>query len=205
MAKRRIPTKPNKVRDQLMQATAGIDGEPNWPTTSPTHAEVSAVTSELAAEITTVNKLKAQFSAARARLRDKRDAGVAIIKRIDEVTDGLYGPDSPTKENFGLLPKKSTHGEHAPLTQVLITKIKDGVAPASIFVDWDTNAGARVYEMELYTDAALTERVGNVSTTVSEYEIHGLVSGQQYWIRVRAIRGNEFGSWSDPATRIANL
>lgn len=205
MAKRRIPTQPNNVRDQLMQAAAGIGGEPHWPTTAPTPAEVDATTSELAAEITTVNELKAQFSAARARLRAKRDAAVAMIKRIDDVTDGLYGPDSPTKENFGLMPKKSTHGPSVPLEQVLITKIKAGTAPASIFVDWDTDAGARVYEMEWYTDAALTERVGNASTTVSEYEIHGLVPGQQYWIRVRAIRGNEFGSWSDPTTRIANL
>ena len=39
----------------------------------------------------------------------------------------------------------------------------------------------------------------------SEYEIAGLTMGQQYWIRVRGIRGNEYGQWSDPATRVANL
>ena len=39
----------------------------------------------------------------------------------------------------------------------------------------------------------------------SRMEISELTLGHQYWIRVRAIRGTDSGSWSDPATRIANV
>lgn len=204
MAKRRIPTKPNEVRDQLMQASSGIGGEANWPSTAPTQAEVGVQMGDLFTAITAVNDLKAQLAQARATLRDKRDVGVETMKRIDEVTDGLYGPDGPEKNNFGLPPKKTTR-ESVPLDQVVIIKVEDGTSPASVFVDWDSEQGAAAYQIEWYTDSAMTLQIGNAAISESEYEIAGLTASQQYWIRVRAIRGSEYGPWSDPATRVANI
>jgi Fibronectin type III domain len=205
MAKRRIPTKPNELRDQLSQATAGIGGETNWPTTAPTAAEVTAAMGALYTSITQVNDLKAQLAQARAELHTVRDAGVVIMKRIDEMTDGLYGPDGAEKNNFGLTPKKTSHGSSEPLEQVVITKIENGTSPAAIFVDWDSEAGAAAYQVEWYTDSAMTVQIGNAAVSASEYEIAGLEAKQQYWIRVRAIRGSQYGPWSDPATRVANI
>ena len=205
MAKSRIPTKPSELRDQMQQAFAGIGNEPNWPLTAPTEIQVEAAKVGIANSITQIDDLKSQLSQARATLHTQVDTGVDIMKRIDEVTDGLYGSDNAEKNDFGLPPKKSTAGVTIPLGQVLITKIEAGTAPASIFVDWDTDAGARAYEMEWYSDSAMTQRVGNVSITVSEYEILGLTAGQQYWVRVRSFSGTEKGQWSDIATFMANL
>ncbi len=204
MAKRRIPTKPNELRDQLQQASSAVAGEANWPTTAPSLADIGAVGMNLSSSITQVDSLKAQLAQARAALRTHRDQGVDMMKRIDEVTDGLYGPDGPEKNNFGLPPKK-THGESVPLEQVVITKVEDGTSPASISVDWDSEQGAAAYQIEWYTDSAMTLQIGNAAISESEYEIAGLIASQQYWIRARAIRGNEFGQWSDPATRVANI
>ncbi|MBC8481491.1 MAG: fibronectin type III domain-containing protein [Planctomycetes bacterium] len=205
MAKPRIATKPSDVRDQITQAASGISNELNWPATAPTEIEVDGLRGNLISCIAQVNDLKSQLAQARATLHAKVDACIAIMKRVDEVTDGLYGSDGAEKNNFGLPPKKSTAGVAIPLSQVLITKIEAGTAPASLFVDWDTDAGARAYEMEWYTDSAMTQRIGNVSTTVSEYEILGLIAGQQYWVRIRSLSGSEYGQWSDPATFMANL
>ena len=205
MAKRRIPTKPNELRDQLLQASNAIGAEANWPATAPTATEVQTLTGDLFTAINDVEKYKSQLAQARATLRSKRDAGVAVMKRIDEVTDGLYGPDGAKKNDFGLPPKKTTHGQSGPLEQIVITKITDGTSPASIFVDWDSEAGASAYQVEWYTDSGLTVQVGNAAVSESEYEIAGLEAKQQYWIRIRAIRGSEFGPWSDPATRVANI
>ena len=205
MAKRRIPTKPNELRDQLTQAATGIGGEANWPATAPILPEVSILVVEISSVITQVDGLKAQLAQARAVLRATRDQGVDMMKRIDEVTDGLYGPDGAEKNNFGLTPKKTTHGGSEPLDQIVILKTEDGTSPASIFVDWDTEAGAAAYQVEWYTDSAMTQQIGNAAVSESEYEIAGLTAGQQYWIRVRAIRGGEYGPWSDPATRVANI
>jgi len=204
MAKRKIPTKPNELHDQMMQAATGIGGEANWPPTAPTQADVNTLVGTITAAITQVDDLKAQLSQARANLRAQRDQGVDTMKRIDKVTDGLYGADGPEKNNFGLPPKK-TRGESEPLDQVVITKTEDGTSPASIFVDWNQEEGAAAYQVEWYTDSALTQQVGNAAVSESEYEIAGLEAKQQYWIRVRAIRGSEFGPWSDPATRVANV
>jgi len=204
MAKRRIPTKPNELRDQLLEASTGISGESNWPATAATQADVFAMSGHIHTEITNVNSLKAQLALARTTLRGWCGQGGDIMKGIDQVTDGLYGPDGPQKNNFGLPPKK-IGGESVPLEQVVITKIEDGTGPASIFVDWDQEEGAAAYQVEWYLNAIEGTPVGNAAVSESEYEITGLVSRQQYWVHVRAIRGNDFGPWSDPATRVANL
>ena len=205
MAKPRIPTKPTELRDQLAKASQGIDGESSWPSTAPSKADVDAELDTLSTEITTVDTAAARLRQSRADLRTSRDRGVDIMKQIDHVTDGLYGPDAEAKLLFGLPPKKSTHGESHPLEIVLITKIEDGVTPAAIYVDWATEEGAGAYQIEWYTDPAMTQMVGAAAGSQSEYEIAGLVPGQQYWIRVRAVRGDEVGHWSDVATRVANL
>ena len=204
MTKKRIPTKPNEVRDQLVQAATGIGGESNWPSTAPTQADVNTLSGDLHTEIMNVDSLKAQLATARAALRAKRDEGVDTMKKIDQVTDGLYGPDGPQKENFGLPPKK-IGGESVPLVQVVITKVEDGTAPASIFVDWETQEGAAAYQIEWFMNSITGTPIGNAAVSESEYEITGLNSKMQYWIHVRAIRGTEYGPWSDPATRVANL
>ena len=126
MAKRRIPTKPSELRDQLFQASSGIGAEANWPTTAPTQVDVQTMVSNINNAITLVDSLKAQIAQARATLRTHRDQGVDTMKRIDEVTDGLYGADGPEKNNFGLPPKKKTSGPSVPLEQVVITRIEDG-------------------------------------------------------------------------------
>jgi hypothetical protein len=59
--------------------------------------------------------------------------------------------------------------------------------------------------VQWFSDAPLTQRVGSVTVTLSEYEITGLTHGNQYWVRVRAVRANMTGPWSDQATRVANI
>jgi len=63
------------------------------------------------------------------------------------------------------------------------------------------------YEAEWFTYSALTleTRVGDVTMTQSEFSTSGLTKGHQYWFRVRAIRANQPGPWSDPVTRVAGL
>ena len=205
MSKKRISTKPTELRDQLTLAVGGIEGEISWPATSPNDGDVHGAIDSITASLASVESLKAQLSQARATLHSQVADGIAIMKRIDEITDGLYGSDCAEKTNFGLSPKKSTRGAATPIEQIVITVISEGTAPASIFVDWDTDAGSAAYQVEWFSDSAMTALVGSSAVSSSEYEIQGLAMCQQYWIRVRGISGNEYGAWSDPATRVANL
>ncbi len=47
MARKRIPTKPTELRDQLVQSLSGIGGETNWPLTAPQQIDVDVVKSQL--------------------------------------------------------------------------------------------------------------------------------------------------------------
>jgi hypothetical protein len=82
--------------------------------------------------------------------------------------------------------------------------ITDGTHPASLFVDFDS-ADSAAYEVQWFSDAPLTQMVGSATVTSRDYEITGLTRGQQYWIRVRAVRAGQVGPWSDQATRVANI
>ena len=204
MTKKRIPTKPSDLRDQLAIAATGIGNEPDWPSTGPTQADVTTEATDLHTAITLVKSCEAQLADARTDLHQKRNGGVNTMKRVDQITDGLYGPDSTKKEHFGLPPKKSG-GESVPLVQVIITKVIDGTGPATIFVDWESQQGAAAYQIEWFMNSTGGTPLGNAAISESEYEITGLQPRQQYWFHVRAIRGSEYGPWSDPATRVANI
>jgi len=205
MATPRIHTKPSALLAQLTQAAVGIGGEPAWPATAPTQADVNAEATNLNNDLTEIETMKAQLAAKRKAMHTKCDHGVETMKKLDSITDALYGPDGPEKENFGLPPKKKPGGPSVPLVQVIITKVTDGTAPASIFVDWDSVDGAAAYQIEWFMNSITGTPIGNAAVSESEFEIHGLQSKVQYWIHVRAIRGSEYGTWSDPATRVANL
>ena len=66
MPKRRISTKPNELRDQLLQSTVGINGETNWPASAPTEPEVNGLMLLLTGAIIEVENVKAQLAQARS-------------------------------------------------------------------------------------------------------------------------------------------
>ena len=103
------------------------------------------------------------------------------------------------------LRKKLDRSGVGTLDRVIILQIADGTEPASLLVDWEHVAHAAAYQIEWFTDGALTQLIGESAVTESKFTITGLESGQQYWVRVRAIGGTDGGPWSDPATRVANI
>lgn len=203
----RIPTNPQDLLVQLTQAAAGILGEANWPTQAPSNAATFTAQTNLENSITQVDNLEAQLAVAR-QLRTTRVAeGRDIMKDIDAATDLLYGPSGAEKENFGLPPQQTGGPPPPPLGPPIILGIRDGGGPASIILDWKRIETVASYDVEWFTSAAMTPatRVGNSTVTQSEILIGPLTTGIQYWFRVRSIRANEKGPWSDPATRVAGI
>lgn len=202
----RISRKADALATQCTQAAAGITGAgATWPAaTAPTAAAMTTHATNLNAKLTSINALEAQLSTARQQLKDLVDLARESMNKVDQATDLLYGPDGAQKQNFGLPPKKATATTSGEPEQVVITATTDGTQPHSIWLDWDSVSGA-VYEVQWFSDAALTQMVGSATVTLSEVEIPGLTRGQQYWFRVRAVRASLFGAWSDQATRVANI
>ncbi len=186
-------------------AASGITGVgAGLPARSPTIEDMTA-------HAGTINDMRNQIAAADAQLktlrqslRDAVSSARDDMAKVDQATDLMYGPGGAEKTNFGLDPKKTAGSSTGTPEQVVIRQTGDGTQPASIAVDFDTVEGA-VYEVQWFTDSAMTQSVGSVTVTESEVEIPGLQAGQQYWIRVRAVRAGQYGPWSDPATRVANI
>ena len=137
----------------------------------------------------------------------KDDALEDLIKALKSnilYAENTVNFDDAKLKLIGWAGRKTATALTAPGQSRLLESPKQG--EGWVFLDWKApDAGARAYEMEWYSDSAMTQRVGNVSTTVSEYEILGLTAGQQYWVRVRSFSGTEKGQWSDIATFMANL
>lgn len=201
----RIKKRPDELRDQLLQAAAAITAlGPGWPAGAPSAGSVTTAANAIGASITAIDGF-VNSAAARRQQRDTEVAtGQDIMKTIDGFTTGLYGADGAQKGNFGLAPIVQPGGPLGAPAKITDLRLSDGQLPASLFCDCESIDGSS-YEWEWYSDAGLTMRVGNVTTTPSELTINGLTTGTRYWVRVRAIRGGQFGQWSDADSRVANV
>ncbi len=200
----RIKRKPDELRDQLLQAAAGITAAgATWPAGAPTAAAVTTQANNIGASITAIEGFN---NSAKARIQQRGTevaTGTSTMKLIDGYTTGLYGPQGAQKANFGLTPLVPGPALPVPAKISKLT-IADGQFPASLFCDCETISGAS-YEWEWYASALLTTRLGGITTTSSEHIITGLDTGTRYWVRVRAVRGGQYGMWSDPDSRVANV
>jgi len=205
MAQDRIKRRPDELRDQLLQAAAAITAlGPGWPAGAPTAASVTAEANAIDASITAIEGFDNSAAARRQQRNGEVTTSRGTMGLIDGFTTGLYGADGAEKANFGLPPIIQPGPPLGPPEKITDLKLADGQLPASFFCDCETIEGSS-YEWEWYSDAALTVRVGNVTTTPSELTINGLTTGTRYWVRVRAIRGGQTGMWSDPDSRVANV
>ncbi|MCX7050256.1 MAG: fibronectin type III domain-containing protein [Candidatus Sumerlaeota bacterium] len=201
----RISRNPEELARQCgLAAFAITSAGPGWPASAPSSATLTTCNTNLTSQLSVINSLETQLRAARQAMKPMIDAARDAMAKVDQATDLLYGPDGAEKQNFGLTPKKVGGEASGEPEQVVITATTDGTQPASIWIDWDTVEGA-VYELQWFSDAALTQMVGSATVTNSEYEIPGLTKGNQYWFRVRAVRASLVGPWSDQATRVANI
>ena len=203
------------LAQQCDRAHNAIGGEPNWPTTAPIAMTLLTRSQNLTTQLSVINVLESQLRAARQDMKPFIEDAREDMLKVDQATDLLYGEDSAKKIQFGLDPKKPAGGDGSGagagagggaggIEQVVIRATKDGTHPASIWVDWDSVEGA-VYEIQWFSDAPLTQMIGSATVTASELEVQGLVRGNQYWFRVRAVRASQPGPWSDQATRVANI
>ncbi len=199
----RISEKPQDLLQQCLKASSGISLESQWPITGPTATDLEECYEQLTQILQDVEKSRATYAQARAILEAEIEEAREAMKKVDSVTDGLYGPDNAKKENFGLTPKKISGRGGTPivLDQVIIRKLSDGPDPGSISGTFETVKGAS-YLIEWFSDPQLTALTGSLATTSANFIARGLTRGQEYYFRVRAVKGNNAGQWSMTASRI---
>ncbi len=201
---RRVKSKRWDLQAQIANAARGIAGEAAWPAAAPTEAEVQALADRFEATIVEVERqeqnLKIQQEVARQELAEV----VAMLRRIDFITTGLYGRDGAQKSSFGLRPIDIKPSSSGPVPQVAGLRLSDGLSGGSIQVVWKPVRRA-AFEVQWFDSAGLDRLMGSAATTRAELLIPGLVPGTQIWVRVRALRAGKYGDWSETGTRIANV
>lgn len=197
----RIKTRPDELRDQLNTAAAAATAAgAAWPATAPTPAAITAAATAINTSLTQIATIEGTLATQRQTRDTNVVSGTTIMKGVDEATDFLYGPGGAQKTNFGLPPKGQ--GSIEALHKLIELRTSDGLPAQSILFDWENIENAS-YEIQWFTESALTNLVGSAISTQSEFTITGLAAGTQYWMVVRPARGGQFGPWSDPATRVA--
>jgi len=201
---RRIKTERYALQQQVLSAANGIAGEPAWPAGAPTQVEVQALADELDNLLTQIIEAENDLQGLRSQMKSTVESSQAMLRRIDNITSGLYGIDGAGKIAFGLRPVDTTRNSPGPTPKVSGLVLSDGAAPGSIEVSWKRIPRA-VYEVQWFSDSAMSQIVGSAVATRSELLIPALTPGVQVWVRLRALRGKKQGDWSDAATRIANV
>ncbi len=190
------------LRDQLTDAIAGITAAGlNWPPTAPDAAAVTAARDSLGTAITSTDAAKDTWQVEAEKKRLEIASSYEVMTKVVQAATLLYGPSGAELNNFGVTPEGTPLPPLAKLTDLATS---DGLLPGSIRFDWESIEGA-TYEVQWASDSAFNNMVGSATATQSEYEVAGLTSGTQYWMRVRPVRGSQTAPWSDPATRVAPL
>ena len=206
MQEKRIKTKPLEILQQLRLVIGGITEEPNWPTTNaPDPSQATDLADSMEAKLQEIGQLEAQLMQARRARNTILKDGRGIIKRVDQITDGLYGPYSGKKLAFGLPQRRKRQLSSDAIPHPVITRVVDGVDPGDIHLNWRPLPNVRAYAVEWYLDSALTQLVGHDAPTQSNYTIKELQPGVQYWMRVRGAHSRRPAQWSGPVTHIASL
>jgi hypothetical protein len=200
---RRLEKAQFEVWKQIDQAARGIALEPGWPST-PTHAEVQALAAKLDTDIQAIGSAKLALGLLRAQLATDYKASLVMLRRIDAITDSLYGRSGGKKLQYGLRPIDEIKNSAGPVPQVSGLSLADGLGPGSLVAKW-TSVKRAAYDIQWFSSASLEQLIGSAASTRATVEILGLAPGTQIWLRVRALRAGKLGDWSEVATRIANV
>lgn len=199
---RRISRDWDKLATQLESAGRGISGEPAWPGSAPTQAEVEAAADAIRDFRTQIIAAENLMQGLRSEFAKAMENGGRIMRLVDYVTSGLYGETGAGKIVFGVRPIDRTRNSPGPTPKVTKVVLSDGPGSGSIALRWKPIPRA-TYEVQWFGEETLESLMGAMVSTKSRAPIPALRPGLQIWVRVRALRGGKLGAWSDPATRVA--
>lgn len=206
MRKRRIRRGRYELAKQLHSASVAAAGEPNWPASGPTAAQLQAAADALETLITQIVGAENALQILRSQALTASKTGQDLMRRVDLLTSALYGPSGGKKIAFGLRPIDMVRSMPPAPKAPLKVKLLDGPKPGTLLLDWKRVANAR-YLAEAWDgdpEAEGSRLLLAMSETASKSVFAGLPVGTQVFARVRIIAGKRSGPWSKPLTRFVN-
>ncbi len=164
-------------------------------------SEYNTVIDSLEQKEISVQRLKEDYAQAVA----ERDEVVKEFERVDMTI--VNEINSKSEDRVALLstgyPLAEERTDAAPLGQVTNLSATIGDDTGEIDISFDRVKNAAGYEFQMAMENPDLWVNAGAAGKISKYTFRGLNIGKKYWFRVRAIRGDEKGAWSDPATSTA--
>ncbi len=129
--------------------------------------------------------------------REFEKLDVSIVNEINSKCDD---PVVLLSTGFPLI---NETGEKAQLG--MVTRLEAGIGKntGEVCINFKRVKSATGYEFQISEDTPDNWTNAGAAGKTSKYTFRGLNAGKKYWFRVRAIKGEEKGAWSDPATTTA--
>lgn len=183
---------------------SGLNGNPHI-TIEP--AKLTSLQTDTDAFRTSITDAQVAREAAEQKttlMNNKRKDLEALLTELGH-TCNAASSDRAILETTGFEVYDPGKGTPIELTQVLNLSATEGDNEGEVDLQWDNVKGAQGYALQQTldpNDPSKWENLPGVGRT-SKTTIRNLTSGTRYWFRVRAVRGNDTGGWSDPAMKIA--
>ncbi len=100
-------------------------------------------------------------------------------------------------------PLAAERGSAEPIEQVTNISAAIGDEAGEIDINFDRVVSASGYEFQISADSPENWVNAGASGKTSRFTFKGLTSGRKYWIRCRALKGEEKGTWSNPVSATA--
>ena len=135
----------------------------------------------------------------------ERDAAQENLEKIDvSIVNEINGKTDDVNllltTGFPIVADRSPSEQ---LEQVTNLSAAIGDEAGEIDVNFDRVKTATGYEFQTSADNPESWTNAGATGKTSKYTFTGLTAGKKYWIRVRAFKGEEKGSWSNPVSATA--
>jgi hypothetical protein len=181
---------------------AGMTGNANFPTPTPSLACLGDIIATLAAKKVARDRA---FEAARAATADLHAAEQAYdlaASQLGAYAEGAVGSDVPKLEAVGF-PLRKAPEPIVALDMVTDLKVTSNSYSGTLFARWKPLRGTKTYEVQLCADPAVDAHWRSIKPSPSSSTtIEGLVPGTKMWVRVRGVAKKIVGPWSQPACKV---
>ena len=176
-----------------------------------TNSKVKVDGNLLTKQSTAINSLEVKESGvatAKDNLKlsvEERDAAKNELESVDAAI--VNSVNSQSQDASVLLttgyPLVEERGTAAPIEQVVNLSSATGDEPGEIDINFDRVKSATGYEFQISIDNPENWTNAGAAGKTSKHTFNNLTPGKKYWIRVRALRGEDKGAWSNPVTNTA--
>jgi hypothetical protein len=186
----------------LRQRVIDLTGNPNFPTPTPSLAQLTATADSLETAYNDARTAR-EIAKAKTALQDEASAAADLLySQLSNYVDFASGGVAAKIESAGF----SVRAGNRPLGELpspASIEIRPGEHPGAVELRWKGIRGARAYTIQKAADAeGELNWQPAVNVTKPRASVNSMTSGKKYWFRVAPIGAAGQGPWSDAIAKV---